>query len=99
MRYHYSTFKWSQGRPIIICNKGDEEVRSHAFRTLEVPNTVDCLQGILSVIPLQLLSFHIAVLRGYDVSEKKKVGLRKMIFQSVTQQATLKKESKYSQPH
>lgn len=56
-----------QGRPIIICNKGDEEVKSHAFRTLEVPNTVDCLQGILSVIPLQLLSFHIAVLRGYDV--------------------------------
>lgn len=57
-----------QGRPIIICNEGDEEVKSHAFRTLEVPKTVDCLQGILSVIPLQLLSFHIAVLKGYDVS-------------------------------
>lgn len=57
-----------QGRPIIICNEGDEEVKSHAFRTLEVPKTVDCLQGIVSVIPLQLLSFHIAVLRGYDVS-------------------------------
>ncbi|XP_068722163.1 glutamine--fructose-6-phosphate aminotransferase [isomerizing] 1-like [Montipora capricornis] len=56
-----------QGRPIIICNEGDEEVKSHAFRTLEVPKTVDCLQGILSVIPLQLLSFHIAVLKGYDV--------------------------------
>lgn len=56
-----------QGRPIIICNEGDEEVKSHAFRTLEVPKTVDCLQGIVSVIPLQLLSFHIAVLRGYDV--------------------------------
>lgn len=56
-----------QGRPILICNKGDEEVKDHAFRTLEVPRTVDCLQGILSVIPLQLLSFHIAVLRGYDV--------------------------------
>lgn len=56
-----------QGRPIIICNEGDKEVKSHAFRTLEVPKTVDCLQGIVSVIPLQLLSFHIAVLRGYDV--------------------------------
>lgn len=56
-----------QGRPILICIKGDEEVKDHAFRTLEVPRTVDCLQGILSVIPLQLLSFHIAVLRGYDV--------------------------------
>lgn len=56
-----------QGRPIIICNKGDEEVRQHAFKVLEIPPTVDCLQGILTVIPLQLLSFHIAVLRGYDV--------------------------------
>lgn len=34
---------------------------------IELPHTVDCLQGILSVIPLQLLSFHLAVLRGYDV--------------------------------
>ena len=57
-----------KGRPILICNEGDDEVKGHAFRTLEVPKTVDCLQGILSVIPLQLLSFHIAVLRGYDVS-------------------------------
>jgi len=37
---------------------------------LEVPHTVDCLQGILTVIPMQLLSFHIAVLRGYDVSTR-----------------------------
>lgn len=35
---------------------------------IELPPTVDCLQGVLSVIPLQLLSFHLAVLRGYDVS-------------------------------
>ena len=59
-----------QGRPIIISNKGDEEVKQHAFRVLEIPQTVDCIQGILTVIPLQLLSFHIAVLRGYDVSLK-----------------------------
>lgn len=56
-----------QGRPIIICNEGDDEVKGLAFRTLEVPKTVDCLQGILSVIPLQLLSFHIACRCGYDV--------------------------------
>lgn len=56
-----------QGRPVIICNEGDDEVKGLAFRTLEVPKTVDCLQGILSVIPLQLLSFHIACRRGYDV--------------------------------
>lgn len=57
-----------QGRPIIISCKGDVELEKRAFRCLQVPQTVDCLQGILTVIPLQLLSFHIAVLRGYDVS-------------------------------
>lgn len=56
-----------QGRPIIICSKGDDEVKKYAFRHVEVPQTVDCLQGILTVIPLQLLSFHVAGLRGYDV--------------------------------
>lgn len=40
----------------------------HAFKYLEVPHTVDCLQGILTVIPLQLLSYHLAVLRGCNVS-------------------------------
>lgn len=41
-----------------------------AYQTIELPQTVDCLQGILSVVPLQLMSFHLAVLRGYDVSYK-----------------------------
>ncbi|GIY35930.1 glutamine--fructose-6-phosphate aminotransferase 2 [Caerostris darwini] len=55
------------GRPVIICEKGDMETQKHAFKFLEVPHTVDCLQGILTVIPLQLLSYHIAVLKGYNV--------------------------------
>uniref|UniRef100_UPI00398EBF6D glutamine--fructose-6-phosphate aminotransferase [isomerizing] 2-like n=1 Tax=Pristiophorus japonicus TaxID=55135 RepID=UPI00398EBF6D len=56
-----------QGRPIILCTKNDEESMKFAYKTIEIPHSVDCLQGILSVIPLQLLSFHLAVLRGYDV--------------------------------
>uniref|UniRef100_A0ABD2WXW2 glutamine--fructose-6-phosphate transaminase (isomerizing) n=1 Tax=Trichogramma kaykai TaxID=54128 RepID=A0ABD2WXW2_9HYME len=55
------------GRPIVICEEGDEETKSFAAKVLQVPKTVDCLQGILTVIPLQLLSFHIAVLRGCNV--------------------------------
>uniref|UniRef100_A0A3B4B6H2 glutamine--fructose-6-phosphate transaminase (isomerizing) n=1 Tax=Periophthalmus magnuspinnatus TaxID=409849 RepID=A0A3B4B6H2_9GOBI len=55
------------GRPIIICCKDDSEVSQSAYQTIALPETVDCLQGILSIIPLQLLSFHLAVLRGYDV--------------------------------
>uniref|UniRef100_A0A8C0MM56 glutamine--fructose-6-phosphate transaminase (isomerizing) n=1 Tax=Canis lupus familiaris TaxID=9615 RepID=A0A8C0MM56_CANLF len=56
-----------QGRPIILCSRDDTESSKFAYKTIELPHTVDCLQGILSVIPLQLLSFHLAVLRGYDV--------------------------------
>uniref|UniRef100_A0A8C7QZ28 glutamine--fructose-6-phosphate transaminase (isomerizing) n=1 Tax=Oncorhynchus mykiss TaxID=8022 RepID=A0A8C7QZ28_ONCMY len=56
------------GRPIILCCQDDQEMSKNAYKTIELPHTVDCLQGILSVIPLQLLSFHLAVLRGYDVS-------------------------------
>ncbi|XP_076629753.1 glucosamine-fructose-6-phosphate aminotransferase 2 isoform X1 [Colletes latitarsis] len=55
------------GKPILICEEGDEETKSFADKVLEVPKTVDCLQGILTVIPMQLLSFHIAVLRGCNV--------------------------------
>ncbi|XP_044011070.1 glutamine--fructose-6-phosphate aminotransferase [isomerizing] 2-like isoform X2 [Aphidius gifuensis] len=55
------------GKPIVICEDGDTETKSLAARALEVPKTVDCLQGILTVIPMQLLSFHIAVLRGCNV--------------------------------
>ncbi|XP_046901694.1 glutamine--fructose-6-phosphate aminotransferase [isomerizing] 2-like isoform X2 [Hypomesus transpacificus] len=55
------------GRPIILCCKGDQEIIQNAYKTIQLPQTVDCLQGILSVIPLQLMSFHLAVLRGYDV--------------------------------
>ncbi|KAG8574753.1 hypothetical protein GDO81_009313 [Engystomops pustulosus] len=55
------------GRPVVICDKEDTETINTIKRTIKVPHTVDCLQGILSVIPLQLLAFHLAVLRGYDV--------------------------------
>ena len=34
-----------------------------------VPKTVDCLQPLLTVLPLQLLAYHIAVLRGCDVDK------------------------------
>jgi glucosamine--fructose-6-phosphate aminotransferase (isomerizing) len=56
-----------EGRPIIICEKGDEETMKWSEKTIEVPRTVDVLQGILTVIPMQLLSYHLAVLRGCNV--------------------------------
>lgn len=56
-----------EGRPIVICEENDVDVRNIAWRTIEVPREVDCLQGILTVIPMQLMSYHIAVLRGCNV--------------------------------
>jgi len=57
------------GRPILICEKGDKETMeaNKGFPCIEVPRTVDCLQGILNIIPLQLLSYHIAVKKGLNV--------------------------------
>ena len=56
------------GQPLLICEAGDLETQEMSGGNfLEVPHTVDCLQGVLSVIPLQLLSYHMAVLRGANV--------------------------------
>ncbi|WLF79831.1 glutamine--fructose-6-phosphate transaminase (isomerizing) [Lodderomyces elongisporus] len=56
------------GRPIVICNEGDAIVSNDKVHTtLEVPQTVDCLQGLLNVIPVQLISYWLAVNRGIDV--------------------------------
>ena len=55
-----------KGQPIIICNSGDTNI-SDKFRTIRVPQTVDCLQGIINVVPLQIMSYHLAVLHGVDV--------------------------------
>merc|ERR1719410_419759 len=56
-----------EGKPILIIEAGDTETARWSKHVLEVPKTVDALQGILTVIPLQLLSYHLAVLRGCNV--------------------------------
>lgn len=55
-----------RAQPIVICNEGDEGIPKGA-KTIRVPKTIDCLQGLLNVIPLQLLSYHLAVTNGCDV--------------------------------
>lgn len=54
-----------QGRPIVICDEG-EKLNNVEYK-IEVPSTVDCLSGIINIIPFQLISYHLAVLRGYNV--------------------------------
>ncbi|RHZ62688.1 glutamine--fructose-6-phosphate transaminase (isomerizing) GFA1 [Aspergillus thermomutatus] len=55
------------GRPIVICNHDDPEFSSAQTEKIEVPRTVDCLQGLLNVIPLQLIAYWLAVGEGLNV--------------------------------
>ena len=55
------------GKPILIIEEGDQETAKWAKHVLEVPRSVDALQGVLTVIPMQLLSYHLAVLRDCNV--------------------------------
>jgi glucosamine--fructose-6-phosphate aminotransferase (isomerizing) len=56
-----------KGRPIIICNYDDEEFPAEKTDKIEVPRNVDCLQGLINVIPLQLMSYWMAVGEGLNV--------------------------------
>merc|ERR1712142_385676 len=64
-----SQVKARAGRPILICEKGDEETitANAGCPVIQVPRLVDCLQGILNIVPLQLLSYHVAVKKGFNV--------------------------------
>ncbi len=60
----------ARGGPVIaIVCEGDTRVADVADDVIEVPHIDDFLQPILSIIPLQLLAYHIAVLRGCDVDK------------------------------
>jgi len=58
-----------KGHIIAIATEGDDDVRSRADHVLYVPRTLSMLQPMLSVVPLQLLAYHMAVLRGCDVDQ------------------------------
>jgi glucosamine--fructose-6-phosphate aminotransferase (isomerizing) len=61
--------KARKGPVIAIASPGDERVRELADDVIEVPDVPDFLQPIVEAIPLQLLAYHIAVLRGCDVDK------------------------------
>ena len=62
----YAQITARKAQPIIICNEGDTSIPEDAT-TIRVPETVDALQGLLNIIPLQLLSYHLAIKNGFDV--------------------------------
>lgn len=61
--------KARKGTIIAIVTEGDETVKALADYTIEVPETEEMLVPLLATIPLQLLSYHIAVMRGCNVDQ------------------------------
>ena len=61
--------KARKGRVVAIVTEGDRVVSRIADYTIEVPDTEECLTPLLTVIPLQLLAYHIAVEKGCDVDQ------------------------------
>lgn len=60
----------ARGGPVIaVACQGDRQVRQLADEVVEIPEVADFLQPIVSIIPLQLLAYHIAVARGCDVDK------------------------------
>jgi len=60
----------ARGGPVIaIACEGDEEVAERADDVIYVPEVPEYLQPLVAVIPLQLLAYHIAVMRGCDVDK------------------------------
>lgn len=58
-----------KGRVIVIATEGDEKISQHADRVIYVPATLEFLNPLVTIIPLQLLAYHVAVLRGCDVDQ------------------------------
>lgn len=61
--------KARKGRIIAIVTEGDVEIRKQADYVIEIPETEECLSPLLTVIPLQLLSYYIAIAKGRDVDQ------------------------------
>lgn len=61
--------KARNGRIIAIVTEGDEAVKNIAEATIEIPATLPVLAPLLSVLPLQLIAYHVAVFKGLNVDQ------------------------------
>ncbi|MBN1787957.1 MAG: glutamine--fructose-6-phosphate transaminase (isomerizing) [Sedimentisphaerales bacterium] len=57
------------GKTIVVASEGDEDIKKYADHLITVPQVPEELQPMLTVIPLQILAYHAAVLRGHDVDK------------------------------
>ena len=61
--------KARKGKIISIVTEGDTDVKALSDWSFEIPDTEECFEPILSIIPLQLLAYHIAIAKGRDVDQ------------------------------
>ena len=61
--------KSRKAKIIGVVTEGDVQVKSLADHVIEIPETIECLSPLLTTIPLQLLSYHIALMLGKDVDQ------------------------------
>lgn len=61
--------KARKGKIIAVVTSGDKDVKGMADHVIEIPETDESLVPLIAVVPLQLLSYHIAVMRGCNVDQ------------------------------
>ena len=61
--------KARQGKVISVVTEGEREIAAMSDHVIRIPETLDMLSPLLAVVPLQLLAYHIAVLRGENVDQ------------------------------
>lgn len=61
--------KARDGKIIAVINEGDDEIKSMADYVIEIPDTEEAFTPLITTVPLQLLSYHIAVMRGCNVDQ------------------------------
>ena len=61
--------KARKGRVIAFVTKGDTVISKIADCSIELPETIECLDPLITTVPLQLLAYHIAVCKGMDVDQ------------------------------
>lgn len=61
--------KARKGKIIAIVNEGDRSIAALADEVIEVPRVMESLESLITIIPLQLLAYHVAVCKGKDVDK------------------------------
>lgn len=69
VRSNVQEIKAREGRVIAFVSKGEQDITRMADATIELPDTLECLEPLMATVPLQLLAYYIAVCKGKDVDQ------------------------------